>query len=476
MIGKTSIAEYFKRNRDVFIAIAVLLLAFVFFIEGLKMFGLSLAFIAPVFGIFYKLFTVTALVFAVIIIATDKHQNRYIISNYTLLGVYMLSILFGIAFIIASILHFHVSPGNVVDYLHDHYNFPYASKWLFYFIFFTQIVVVIFFVLTLAARTKGIGANIIKKIHYGNYYSNILDYIYGDKVVRDTALAMLKKYVNKKLVKREFVETLNRFNQNFKGELRLRTHDLFFDLKLDEYARKKLKSKEQKEVVWAIKMLSSFNDIGSADDLKERLHNERMPYAHFESLIGLIRLKQIDYVLDYLYTLDEYLVEFDSIKIITAIKQNNAAAKDYSRLISSTNDGVVVLGINLINEYHQETKIPELRALLLHKNSKVVHAAINALMNLAYVDFEEYVVDVLHLVGEEAREDLLLSIQPYFSEDSLLWARDFVANEPNRNLKVLVLSMMQTIISRKEIIVGMFDETQKEEVRCLIGLEKRGGE
>lgn len=466
--------RFFKRHRDVFISGFAAILALALLYLFVLVVGFKAVFIIPVIDIFYKTFTVLLIAFAVIIIIANKKKNKYIISNYSLIGIYLLSILIFSAFIITAAIHFHLSVDRIYEFLKYNYKFPTISKTLFYFIFFSQIAVLIFFLATLMSRTKGIGHQIIKKIHYENYYSNILDYIYGDKQTKELAVEKMNNYLTNDFIIRNFINTLNMFNFNFKGELKQRTHDLFFEMKLNLFVRKRLKSLLKSRTIWAIKTLSSFKDLDATEELKEKLLHSRNRYIQFETLLGLIRLNEADYVLRYLAESKEYLVGFDAIKITTAIRLQNKAVKDYGFLLQSGNDGVVILGLNLINEYHEVEHIPSVKELLLHPNLKVVRAAMNTLMNLDYVDYEKYIVEAITRAPIQNKMELLFSIQPYFSEDSLLWAREMMINEKEKELKVLILHMMQTIISKQEVIVGMFDEPQKEEIKALFNEEQKG--
>ena len=75
-------------NRDIFISLAVAML-FVAFLVGLYgIFGVNLAFAFPILSFFYKLFTILAIVYAVVIIAAHRSKKKYIIYNYSLLALY----------------------------------------------------------------------------------------------------------------------------------------------------------------------------------------------------------------------------------------------------------------------------------------------------------------------------------------------------------------------------------------------------
>lgn len=466
--------DFLKKHRDVFISGLAAILGIILFYLFIRTIGFKAAFLIPIVEIFYKTFTVLLIVFAVIIIVANNKKNKYIISNYSLIAIYIVSILILFAFIVTTTIHFHLSVGGIYFFLRDNFEFPPISKVLFYSIFVSMLAGLIFFLITLMARTKGIGHQIIKKIHYENYYSNILDYIYGDKQTKYLALSKMKHYLSNDFIIRSFIDTLNMFNLNFKGELKQRTHDLFFELNLNTFVRKKLHAIRTSRKIWAIKALSSFNDIDSTDHLKQKLQESSNKYVKFETILGLIRLNQIDYVLEYLSESKEFLVGFDAIKIITAIRLQNKAIKDYGFLLKSKNEGVIILGLNLIHEYYEEEHIPLVKKMLLHPNIKVARAAMNTLMNLDYVDYEKHIVEAIENAPSENKVELLYSIQPYFSEDSLLWARNMMINEKEREMKMLILQMMQTVITKQEVIIGMFDEPQKQEIKTLMNDNTKG--
>lgn len=460
--------DFLKKHRDVFISGLVAILGMVIFYLLIHTIGFKAAFLIPIAEIFYKTFTVLLIAFAVILIIANNKKNKYIISNYSLIVIYIISILILVGFIVSTTIHFHLSVGGIYSFLRDNFEFPPVSKVFFYSIFVSLLTSFIFFLITLMARTKGIGHQIIKKIHYENYYSNILDYIYGDKQTKDNARHKMQHYLTNDFIIRSFIDTLNMFNFNFKGELKQRTHDLFFDLRLNFFVHKKLHAVRTSRKIWAIKTLSSFNDIDSTDHLKQKLQESSNKYVKFETILGLIRLNQIDYVLKYLAVSDEFLVGFDAIKIVTAIRLQNKAIKDYGFLLETKNEGVIILGLNLIHEYYEEEHIPKVKKMLLHPNIKVARAAMNTLMNLDYVNYEKHIVEAVENAPPHNKLELLYSIQPYFSEDSLLWARDMMIKENGKEIRMLILQMMQTVINKQEIILGMFDEPQKQEVKALI--------
>jgi len=454
-------------NRDIFISFAVLILVVAFVLGLYSIYGVSLTFALPITFFFYKLFTVLAFVYAIIIIAVNNDSKKYVISNYSLLALYSASVVLFLAFIVVSYLHFEMSVNGVIKFITSSFRFPAYTEYFLYMIYFSQLMVMIFFLISLASRTRRIGFKIVQKIYYGNFYGNILDYIYGDKQVRYNSLSILRRMLYNRFSKETFINTLNMFNVNFKGELKARTHDLYFDLKLNEYVRDSLKSFRNVKVFWAIKMLSSFNDTTSVSMLKAKLRSQNR-YLRFETLIGLIKLNEIDFVLDYLYKSPELVTEFSSIKIVSAIRLSSGASKDYGFLLDSNNDGVTILGLNLINEFGQEEHIERVKAMLVHQNVKVAQTAIRTLMTLDYIDFEKHVVEAIKDAPERNKVELINSVKPYFTEDSLLWAKDYLVTETNPEVRIAILRMMCALISRPEIIVNLYDEPQKSEVKQLI--------
>jgi hypothetical protein len=214
-------------------------------------------------------------------------------------------------------------------------------------------------------------------------------------------------------------------------------------------------------------MLSSFNDSSSIPALKRMLevHNDDI---RFEVIIGLIKLNQIDFVLDYLYHSSEPINEYISNKIVSAIKLQNPAAKDYGFLLESKNDGVLIMGLNLVNEFVQEKHFERVKQLLAHPNVKVSYAAIRTLMTLDCIDFEKHIVESIKNAPEKNKIEMVNAIRLYFTEDSLLWAKDLLFTEPSREVRMAILRMMSNLFSQPEIILDFYDETQRSQVQELL--------
>jgi len=471
-MGESKIGKILVLNRDVFISLAVFVLFSVLAFGLYTVYGVSLSFAFPILFFFYKLVTILAIAYAVIIIAANKNSKKYIISNYSLLVLYSVSVLLFFAFIIATYFHFQLSVNGVIGYIAANFRFPSYTKYFLYMIYFSQLLVMVFFLISLASRTRRIGFKIVQKIYYGNFYGSILDYIYGDKQVRYNSLSILRRMLYNRFSKETFTNTLNMFNVNFKGELKLRTHDLYFDLKLNDFVRANLTSWSNKKVFWAIKMLSSFNDSSSAPMLKEKLKS-RNQYIRFEALIGLIKLNQIDFVLDFLYNSPELITEFTSNKVVSAIKLQNVSVRNYGFLLDSKNDGVLILGLNLVNEFALDEHIERVKQLLVHTNIKVAFTAIRTLMTLDYIDFERHLVEAIKNAPDRNKLELVSAIKPYFTEDSLLWAKDYLVTETNQEVRKAILRMMCGIISKPEIIVNLYDEPQKSQVQGLLDLNAK---
>lgn len=466
-MGESKIGRMLVLNRDIFVSLAVFVLFSLLAFGLFSIFGVNLTFVFPILFFFYKLFTILAIVYAIVIIAVNKNSKKYIIANYSLLALYSVSVLLFFATIIATYLHFEMSVNGVIGYITANFRFPSYTKYFLYMIYFSQLLVMTFFLISLVSRTRRIGFKIIQKIYYGNFYGNILDYIYGDKQVRYNSLSILKRMIYNRFSKETFTNTLNMFNINFKGELKLRTHDLYFDLKLNEFVRKNLTSWRNRKVFWAIKMLSSFNDSSSIPMLKEKLKS-RNQYIRFEALIGLVKLNQIDFVLNFLDNSPELVTEFTSNKVVSAIKLQNGAVRDYGFLLDSKNDGILILGLYLVNEFALEEHIAKVKTLLTHPNIKVASTAICTLMTLDYIDFERHLVEAIKDAPGRNRLELLNAIKPYFTEDSLLWAKDYLVTETNEEVRNAILRMICGIISKPEIIVNLYDEPHRSQVQGLI--------
>jgi hypothetical protein len=466
-MSQTKIGRALVLNRDIFISLAVAML-FVAFLAGLySIFGMNLTFAFPLLSFFYKLFSMLAIIYAIVIIAANRNSKKIIIYNYSLLALYSFAVVLFLAFIIVTYYHFEMSINGIVNYAKENFRFPSYTRYFLYMIYFSQFLVMVFFLISLISRTHRIGFSIIKKNYYVNFYSNILDYVYGDKQVRYNAIVAISKMLHSRFSKEEFVNTLNMFNVNFKGELRTRIYDLYKDSRMDEFLHATLDSRRNSKVMWAIKMLSSFNDSSSIPALKRMLevHNDDI---RFEVIIGLIKLNQIDFVLDYLYHSSEPINEYISNKIVSAIKLQNPAAKDYGFLLESKNDGVLIMGLNLVNEFVQEKHFERVKQLLAHPNVKVSYAAIRTLMTLDCIDFEKHIVESIKNAPEKNKIEMVNAIRLYFTEDSLLWAKDLLFTEPSREVRMAILRMMSNLFSQPEIILDFYDETQRSQVQELL--------
>lgn len=453
-------------NRDIFISLAVAML-FVALIAGLySIFGMNLTFAFPLLSFFYKLFSILAIIYVIVIIAANRNSKKFIIYNYSLLALYSFAVVLFLAFIIVTYYHFEMSINGIVSYAKENFRFPSYTRYFLYMVYFSQFLVMVFFLVSLISRTHRIGFSIIQKNYYVNFYSSILDYIYGDKQARYNAVAAISKMLRSRFSKEEFINTLNMFNVNFKGELKTRIYDLYLDLRMNEFLHAALNSRKNSRIIWAIKMLSSFNDASSIPALKRMLevHNDDIRY---EIIIGLIKLNQIDFVLDYLYHSSEPINEYISNKIVSAIKLQNPAAKDYGFLLESKNDGVLIMGLNLVNEFVQEKHFERVKQLLAHSNVKVSYAAIRTLMTLDCINFEKHIVESIKNAPEKNKIEMVNAIRPYFTEDSLLWAKDLLITEKSREVRMAILRMMSGLLSRPEIILDLYDETQRGQVQEL---------
>lgn len=454
-------------NRDIFISLAVAML-FVAFLVGLYgIFGVNLAFAFPILSFFYKLFTILAIVYAVVIIAAHRSKKKYIIYNYSLLALYSLSVVLLLVFILATYYHFEKSINGVIAYVTENFRFPSYTRYFLYMIYFSQLLVMAFFLASLASRTRRIGFTIIQRMYYVGFYSNILDYIYGDKQARYKAFSIIRRMLRTRYSKEAFVNTLNMFNINFKGDLKIKTHELYSALNLKDFMRTNLSSWRSKKVIWAIKMMSSFNDTHSISLLKQKLGTGN-DYIRFEAIIGLIKLNEVDFVLDYLCNSSMPVNEYISNKIVSAVKLQSYATKDYGFLLDSKNEGVLILGLNLVNEFTQEKHLERVKQLLVHPNVKVSYAATRTLMTLDYIGFEKHIVEAIRDAPERNKLELLNAIKPYFTEDSLLWAKELLVTERNRDIRITILRMMYSVLSKPEIILNLYDDSQKSDVQELM--------
>jgi hypothetical protein len=462
-MGERRIGKMLVLNRDIFMSLVVATLVVLFGVGLYSIFGVKMILAFPLLSFFYKLFGVLAVVYAVVIVAAHRSKREFVIGNYSLLVIYAISLVLLLTLVVIAYNHFEESIRAMAGYIEETFRFPAYSKYFFYLICTSLLLVVVFFLVGLASRTRRIGLDIVQKMRYTTFSSNILDYIYGDEPKQQEVLGILRRKLRGRSCKEEFANTLNAFNINFKGDLKTKTYNLYVELELNKFIRRNLYSWRSSRVFWAIKMLASLNDVNAIPQLKRMLETSN-DLVRFELIIGLIRLNQIDFVLDFLCRSSEPVDEYLSNTIICAVKLQHYMEQDYGFLLDSKNEGVRILGLYLISEFNQKGHIQRVSQLLGHPNIRVVNAAMHALMALDYFKFERHVVKAIRTAPERNRLELAHGIRSFFNEESLSWAKGFLIDEPSREVRLAVLRMMCNLPAGPEAILKLYDDDEQQKI------------
>lgn len=184
----------------------------------------------------------------------------------------------------------------------------------------------------------------------------VSDYLFNDKDVdvQIKKLYNIKGY-SRSLINRVLFKNIIQLHKSYTGEYATRLEELFNRTGLKEYCHKKLRRASWDERQELIRDLCEMKAIDLADDIRPFIYDKR-DQVRMEALVGMTKLEG----LPFLTSLDAYeptITEWMQINIMHVVKRlRKSEDLDYSHLLKSKNETVVLLGVRLIGYFQDITK------------------------------------------------------------------------------------------------------------------------
>ncbi|HEY0896954.1 MAG TPA: HEAT repeat domain-containing protein [Sphingobacteriaceae bacterium] len=207
-------------------------------------------------------------------------------------------------------------------------------------------------------------------------------------------------------VRELLVRELLDYHSNFTGRTADILKGIYLGLRLDHYARKKIRSCYWERQVEGIRELTQLWIRRDADMIL-KLGNSKNPTLRMEAQTSFVKLSSND-SFRFLDEARETILEWHQVVLFEVItKTRNVRIPSFGKWLSSPNDSVVILCLKLIDHYQQLDTIPQLIGLLQHRAVQVQEKAIRVLGKLEAETAEPYLYDLYPRSAVEVQAAIL---------------------------------------------------------------------
>ncbi|MDF3078566.1 MAG: hypothetical protein K0S09_2455 [Sphingobacteriaceae bacterium] len=281
---------------------------------------------------------------------------------------------------------------HIWDYLREIFvvrlpSFPIAIRCaLFLIVFFTTAIAELY--IFIAVQRRFLYYRLQRDTIWKNKFSNILGnmIVYGENETNEAIVQhFLPRFermsIHRSSVRRILVQQLLEYRESFSGNTSQVLRDIYLGLNLDQYPKKKLRSRLAKDKAAAIRELSLMQVPGLVD-LISAYADKSVDVANVDAYSALLRLDKVN-PLGVLNTIQQPLSDWGQLMLFDAIiKTPGINIPAFSTWLASANDSIVLLCLKLIAHFQQHEAIPMLLNLLAHQNVEVRVWAVRVLGKL----------------------------------------------------------------------------------------------
>jgi len=190
-------------------------------------------------------------------------------------------------------------------------------------------------------------------------------------------------YFKKKQFRKILLNNILQLHINYSGDHSRQLEELYRESGLVKISFEKLKSRSWSEICEGIRELSEMNTVNAYDDIF-RFIRHRHSTLKLEALIGIIRLKG----LAGLSVLDDYtepINDWIQLNLLYEISNTRHESDyDFSRILESTNESNVMLGLRLIENFNQIRYMHQVKGIAdLNSSGRVKKQATQTLAKLS---------------------------------------------------------------------------------------------
>ncbi|WP_417784591.1 HEAT repeat domain-containing protein [Tenacibaculum sp.] len=353
-----------------------------------------------------------------------------------------------------------VPPQFIDSFLKD---LPSIAKiiWILATVFFFVLLSLVLFLKVVRFRLRKREAYI--KSESEKYEISIVDYLYayednkGLNSDQEKLILNIKHTLTTSINRKVFVNTLLKLKGEVSGNMIDAINQLYKKLGLDQRALSKLKSSKWHIVAIGIRDLRRFKVLEAQNEVAKCINHSKMEvrrqaYLYFINLFGFKGL-------EFLGNLKSSISIWDRIGILDALQGiKSQETPDAGKWLSSKNDYVVLLALDLVRVYGLRETQEELLQLIQHENSEIRLKTINVLNYLYIIEAKELLIKTYETLTVKEQIAVFELLENMGAKEEEPFVLKHVTSEVFE-IKVLALKILKQIDAPK--FTGIKDEISK---------------
>lgn len=295
------------------------------------------------------------------------------------------------------------------------------------------------------------------------YEIYIVDYLYACEdcielnTTQEKLISQIKLSLTTSINRKTFVNTLLKLKGEVSGNMIDVINQLYKKLELDIRALSKLKSSKWHIIAIGIRDLRRFKVLEAQSEVEKYINHSKMEvrrqaYLYFINLFGFKGL-------DFLDNLKSSISVWDRIGILGALQGvKSQETLDTRKWLSSKNDYVVLLVLELVRVYNLRGTKEELLQLIQHKNSEIRLKAINVLNYLYITEAKELLINAYETLTVKEQIAVFKLLENMGAKEEESFVLKHVASKVFE-IKVLALKILKQIDSPK--LIGIKKEISR---------------
>ncbi|MGG6231644.1 HEAT repeat domain-containing protein [Tenacibaculum sp. SDUM215027] len=333
--------------------------------------------------------------------------------------------------------------------------------WILATVFFFVLLSLILFLKVVRFRLRKKEAFV--KNQSEQYEIYIVDYLYACEDCKELnntqekLISQIKLSLTTSINRKTFVNTLLKLKGEVSGNMIDIINQLYKKLELDARALSKLKSSKWHIVAIGIRDLRRFKVLEGQKEVAKYINHpktevRRQAYLYFINLFGFKGL-------DFLDNLKSSISVWDRIGILDALQEiKSQNIPDARKWLTSKNDYVVLLALELIRAYNLRETQEELLQLIQHENKEIRLTTIHVLNYLYITEAKELLINTYENLTEEEQIVVFELLENMGTKEEEPFVLKHVTSEVFE-IKVLALKILKQIDSPK--FVGIKNEISK---------------
>jgi len=201
------------------------------------------------------------------------------------------------------------------------------------------------------------------------YQALIVDYLFGN-----TGFEAFSKIASDNFRRQVLIDQMIDVSVNLKGETELKLMQLYRQLELDKDSLERAHSRKWHKKIKGFRELA-FVGIKDGNEAMYKALNSRNEILRMEAQIALVRLSEEDHF-EFLSHMKRPFSLWEQITLHDLIIQHEIPVPQFQKWLSSENPTVVMFALRMIREFKQTEAEPEIRKVLLHRDPRVSHLAV----------------------------------------------------------------------------------------------------